>query len=206
VDEAGTNLGYTVLYAPQDGAVVKRKVEVGSLVGPGTVGFVIADVRLAKVVFGIPDVMLDKVALGGALDIATESFPGRTFAGKVTGVAPAADAKTRVFQVEVTVPNPKGELKDGMIAALDIAGAASAATPAAIPLGAVVRGNASPTAYAVYVVADEGGKQVARLRAVELGAVYGNRVAALSGVAAGDRVIVSGNTVVKDGDVVRVLP
>ena len=70
----------------------------------------------------------------------------------------------------------------------------------------MVRGKASPTAYAVYVVADEGGKQVARLRAVELGAVYGNRVAALSGVTAGDRVIVSGNTVVKDGDVVRVLP
>ncbi len=206
VDEAGTNLGYTLLYAPLDGVVVKRKVEVGSLVGPGSVGFVIADVRLAKIVFGIPDVMLDKVTLGGTLDIATESFPGRTFAGKVTGVAPAADAKTRVFQVEVTVPNPKGELKDGMIAALDIAGAASGVTPAAIPLGAVVRGKASPTAYAVYVVADEGGKQVARLRAVELGAVYGNRVAALSGVAAGDRVIVSGNTVVRDGDVVRVLP
>lgn len=207
VDEAGTNLGYTVLYAPLDGVVVKRKVEVGSLVGPGTVGFVIADVRLAKIVFGIPDVMLDKVTLGGTLDIATESFPGRTFAGKVTGVAPAADSKTRVFQVEVTVPNAKGELKDGMIAALDVAGAAAAATTStAIPLGAVVRGKASPTAYAIYVVADEGGKQVARLRPVELGAVYGNRVAALSGVAAGDRVIVSGNTVVKDGDVVRVLP
>ncbi len=146
VDEATTNLGYTVLYAPLDGVVVKRKVEVGSLVGPGTVGFVIADVRLAKVVFGIPDVMLDKVTLGGTIDIATESFPGRTFAGKVTGVAPAADSKTRVFQVEVTVPNAKGELKDGMIAALDIAGAVLGTTPAAIPLGAVVRGKASAAA------------------------------------------------------------
>jgi RND family efflux transporter MFP subunit len=205
VDEAGTNLGYTVLSAPMDGVILKRKVEVGSLVGPGTVAFVVADTRLAKVVFGIPDVMLKHVTLGATLDITTESFPGRSFAGKVTAVSPAADAQTRVFQVEITVPNPKDELKDGMIAALDVKGAAAPSAAAAIPLGAIVRGKAPPQSYAVFVVVDDGGRQVARLRAVELGPVFGNRVAVTSGVGGRDRIIVSGNTVVKDGDVVRIV-
>jgi RND family efflux transporter MFP subunit len=205
VDEAGTNLGYTVLSAPMDGVILKRKVEVGSLVGPGTVAFVVADTRLAKVVFGIPDVMLKHVTLGATLDITTESFPGRSFAGKVTAVSPAADAQTRVFQVEITVPNPKDELKDGMIAALDVKGAAAPSAAAAIPLGAIVRGKAPSQSYAVFVVVDDGGRQVARLRAVELGPVFGNRVAVTSGVGGRDRIIVSGNTVVKDGDVVRIV-
>jgi RND family efflux transporter MFP subunit len=204
VDEATTNLGYTVLAAPMDGVVVKRKIEVGSLVGPGTVAFVVADSRLAKVVFGIPDVMLKNVTLGAPLDIATESFPGRKFAGKVTSVSPAADAQTRVFQVEVTVPNPGNELKDGMIAALDVQGTAAPATSAAIPLGAIVRGKTAQS-YAVYVVVDDGGKQLARLRTVELGEVFGNRVEIASGVGPRDRIVVTGNTIVKDGDVVRIV-
>jgi RND family efflux transporter MFP subunit len=165
----------------------------------------VADTRLVKVVFGIPDVMLKHVTLGATLDITTESFPGRSFAGKVTAVSPAADAQTRVFQVEITVPNPKDELKDGMIAALDVKGAAAPSAAAAIPLGAIVRGKAPPQSYAVFVVVDDGGRQVARLRAVELGPVFGNRVAVTSGVGGRDRIIVSGNTVVKDGDVVRIV-
>jgi len=206
VDEATTNLGYTVLASPQDGLVVKRKVEVGSLVGPGTVAFVVADTRLAKIVFGVPDVVLKDVALGSPLSVTTESFPGRKFTGKVTSVAPAADAKTRVFQIEVTIPNAAGELKDGMIAALDVAGAPAPTAAAAIPLGAVVRGKATPASYAVFVVVDEGGRQVVRMRPVQLGAVFGNRVALLSGAGLRDRVVVAGNTVVKDGDVVRIVP
>jgi RND family efflux transporter MFP subunit len=204
VAEATTNLGYTVVAAPMDAVVVSRKVEVGSLAGPGTVAFVVADSRLAKVVFGIPDVMLRHITLGAPLEITTESFPGRKFAGKVTSVAPAADVQTRVFQVEVTVPNPGNELKDGMIAALDIQGAPAPTTTAAIPLGAIVRGK-TPESYAVYVVVDEGGKPLARLREVELGQVFGNRVAIVSGVGPKDPVIVSGNTVVKDGDIVRIV-
>jgi RND family efflux transporter MFP subunit len=204
VAEATTNLGYTVIAAPMDAVVVSRKVEVGSLVSAATVAFVVADSRLAKVVFGIPDVMLRHVTLGAPLDITTESFPGRKFAGKVTSVAPAADAQTRVFQVEVTVPNASNELKDGMIAALDIQGAPQPTTDTAIPLGAIVRGK-TPESYAVYVVADEGGKLLARLREVQLGQVFGNHVAIVSGVGPKDPVIVSGNTVVKDGDVVRIV-
>ena len=55
VQEAQNAVADTNLASPIDGVVLKRLVEVGSLAGPGTPGFVIADSRRVKVVFGAPD-------------------------------------------------------------------------------------------------------------------------------------------------------
>ncbi|MEO8628949.1 MAG: efflux RND transporter periplasmic adaptor subunit [Betaproteobacteria bacterium] len=211
LDEAQISLRYTSLAAPMDGVVLTRKIELGSLVGPGTVGFTLADVSAAKVVFSVPDVMLKSVPLGSPLRVTTESIPDKVFAGKVTAVAPSADTKTRAFQIEVTIPNPRGELQDGMVAALEVPAAAAVAAhnqsaKVAIPLSAIVRPKADPLGYAVYVVKDENGKQIARQHPVVLGQVVGNSIAVSSGVERGDRIIVVGATVVKDADVVRISP
>ena len=211
LDEAQISLRYTSLAAPMDGVVLTRKIEVGSLVGPGTVGFTLADVSSAKVVFSVPDVMLKSVPLGSPLRVTTESIPDKVFTGKVTAVAPSADTKTRAFQIEVTIPNPRGELQDGMVAALEVPAAAAAAAQnqsakVAIPLSAIVRPKADPEGYAVYVVKDENGKQIARQHPVVLGQVVGNSIAVTSGVERGDRIVVVGATVVKDADVVRISP
>ena len=48
--------------------------------------------------------------------------------------------------------------------------------------------------------------EVARLRAVELGDVYGNMIGAKGGLAPGDRVITSGVTLISNGDRIRVIP
>ncbi len=209
VNEAKINLGYTRLEAPMGGVILQRKIEVGTLVGPGSTAFVLADVTSVKVVFGLPDVMLGSVALGGKIGVSTASIPGRTFMGTVTAIAPSADQSTRVSQVEVTVPNAGGELRDGMIASLEVPGGAagpgSVSATVAVPLAAVVPGRDSG-GYAVYVVADSGGGSVARYRPVELGQVAGTSIVVTSGLATGVRVIVSGATLVRDGAAVRPLP
>ena len=105
LNEAQTSLGYATLTAPMNGTLLQRKIEVGDLVGPGTTGFVLADVSYVKVVFGVPDVMLKRVALGHRIQISTASVPGKLFTGTVTAISPSADANTRVSEVEVSVPN-----------------------------------------------------------------------------------------------------
>lgn len=209
VNEARTNLAYTRLEAPMGGVILQRKIEIGTLVGPGTTAFVLADVTSVKVVFGLPDVMLGSVALGRKIGVSTASIPGRTFMGTVTAIAPSADQSTRVSQVEVTVPNAAGELRDGMIASLEVPGGAAGpgvvSAVVAVPLAAVVPGRDS-SGYAVYVVADSGGGSIARLRTVELGQVAGTSIVVTSGLASGDRVIVSGATLARDGAPVRPLP
>ena len=206
LDEAKTSLGYTSVTAPLTGVMIERKAEVGALIGPATTLFVVADMSMARVNFGVPDVALSRIAPGTPLAVTTESLPGRRFEGKVTSVSPAADSKTRVYQVQVTVPNADAALRDGMVAVLDLPAAKTAQLPAlTVPLAALL-GDGGPDRYMVLVATRDGEREVARRRPVEVGQVRGNRVVVVKGLDARERVIVAGHTLVRDGDVVRVLP
>src|SRR6185437_9092552 len=97
---------------------------------------------------------------------------------------PTADPHSRVFDVEVTIPNQDGRLRPGMIGTVAIGGAsaAAAAPPLTLPLSAIVRSGTDRQQYAVLVVEGQGAETTARLRRVELGDVMGNGVAVRSGV------------------------
>lgn len=206
LDEAELNLRYCALRAPMNGVLLQRNIEVGSLVGPGVAGFVIADVSSVKVVFGVPDVMLQNLQLGSPLSVTTASAPGVEFKGRITAIAPSANTSNRVFEVEITVPNPRNRLKIGMIAALQVPTSAPAEAVPVVPLNAIVRSSGSSGEYAVYMVADRDGKSVAEMRDVKLGEVYGNNVAVTAGLKTGERVVVMGAQTVHDGELVRVIP
>ncbi|HOV85288.1 MAG TPA: efflux RND transporter periplasmic adaptor subunit [Syntrophobacteraceae bacterium] len=206
VDEALIHLGHCELKAPMDGVVLKREVEVGSLVNPGTVAFVLADLSSVKVVFGVPDQMLPYLKLGDSLAITTESMPDKEFRGLTTALSPLADPKSRIFNVEVTVPNPDNLLKAGMIAALQVARPDRPRQVPVVSLKAVVRSRTDPGGYAVFLVEGREGVATARLRNVVLGDVVGNKIEVLEGIQPGDLVIVTGSTLVADGESVRVIP
>src|SRR5262245_7811636 len=106
------------LVAPFDGVVLSRSVEVGSLAGVGTVAFTLADLSRVKAVFGVPDHLVQRVVLGASLAITSDAFAGAVFPGSITAVSPSADAQSRVFSVEVTIPNADHRLKAGMVAAV----------------------------------------------------------------------------------------
>jgi multidrug efflux system membrane fusion protein len=205
VQEAENAKSDATLVSPIDGVVMKRLIEVGSLAGPGTPGFVLADTQSVKMVFGASDLTMRALRIGMPQTIVTEAVPGREFHGRTTRISPLADPKSRVFDVEVTVPNPDGVLKVGMVASLSLTPTDRPAPSLVVPLSAVLRAKDDPSGYAVYVVQDQGGQAVARLRNVKLGDVFGNQVAVLEGVRRGERVIVAGSTIVVDGEPVRLM-
>jgi RND family efflux transporter MFP subunit len=190
--------------------VLKRDIEVGTLVGPGNLGFVLADTTSVKAVFGVPDVLMQRTKVGLPLAVTTDSIPGVRFAGRITAVAPAADSKSRVFDVEVKIPNHDHRLKAGMIASVEWSekpGAREAASPIpVVPLTAIVRPGDNPSGYAVFVVEEQGGKFLAHSRTVELSDIYGSMMGIKGGLHSGDRVIVTGASLVKDGEQVQVVP
>jgi len=73
-------------------------------------------------------------------------------------------------------------------------------------LNAIVKSTTDPNGYAVFLLLDQGGRQIARARNVNLGETYGNTIAVTEGVKEGDRVITTGVTLVRDGDAVKVIP
>lgn len=196
----------SALIAPTDCYILKRLAEPGALAAPGRPIFVVAEKTSVKASFGLPDLSLKNIGIGQSLTFTTEAIPGLEFKGWVSRISPAADPKSRVFDVEATIPRPPGQLRLGMIASLTLPAGKSAAPVAVIPINAIVRPKQNPDSYAVNVVTEQGGKQIAKQRLVKLGEAYGNMIAVTEGVSLGERVIVSGSAMIVDGEQVKVIP
>jgi RND family efflux transporter MFP subunit len=205
VSEAQIALGYCELRAPFDGFIVKRSVDVGQLVGPATNGFTIADVHSVKAVFGVPDTAMGRIRLGSPETVTTDAVPGN-FNGHVTSVSLSADPKSRVYSVEVSIPNADNRLKAGMIASITISAGELGKRVNVVPLTAVVRSLDEPNGFAVFLLEGTGDTVTARLHDVQIGATYGNLIAVESGLTPGDRVVTTGATMIKNGEQVRVIP
>ncbi|MFZ5810772.1 MAG: efflux RND transporter periplasmic adaptor subunit [Thermodesulfobacteriota bacterium] len=203
IEEAGIQLRDTVLKAPLDGLILSRSIEKGALVASGTLAFVLADLSTVKAVFGVPDFVLPLIAPGDAVPITVEALGNEVFPGTVLAVAPSADPKSRVFDVEVRIANPDLRLKDGMVASAKLSG--DSAPRLVVPIGAVVRDTADPAGFMVYVLDEAAGKTTARARKVAVGDVAGNRAILTDGPAPGEKVVTTGATMVHDGAVVRVI-
>ncbi|MDR3641592.1 MAG: efflux RND transporter periplasmic adaptor subunit [Humidesulfovibrio sp.] len=203
------------LKSPLDGVVASRTVERGTLVASGTKAFVLVDLSSVKAVFGVADSQLATVKPGAALAIRVDAL-NRDFKGTVTAVSPSADATNRVFDVEVTIPNPDGALKDGMIASVRLNGLDAALqaqdkpqAPAfgiGVPMQAVVRQPDGPRDYMVYVLVEKDGRTLAQARPVKLGDVAGRNVAVLEGLKPGERVVTAGTEQLYDGASVVIVP
>jgi RND family efflux transporter MFP subunit len=196
----------TVLRAPIDGLLLQRSVEVSELVSPGKPAFVLADTSVVKARFGVPDLEVQNLIIGSILTVELDALPGAAFTGQISSISPSADQKTRLFEVEVSIQNPQRLLKVGMIASLTLASGKPGEAVPVVPLNAIIRSKDQPDQYSLFVVEEQGGKQLARLRSVSLGDAYGNRVAVRLGAAAGDRVITSGSSRLVDGEAVQVIP
>jgi RND family efflux transporter MFP subunit len=203
---ASIPLGDAQLRAPMSSVVIERKIEIGQLVSTGTPAFVLADLSSVKAAFGVPDLTLQNFKIGDTLTMTTDAVPATEFTGHISRISPAADQSSRVFDVEVTIPNPQGVLKPGMIASMVVDESGESTEVPAVPLTSITRAKADPNAYAVLVIEEASGRQIARLRNVTLGESYGNSVAISSGVRPGDIVITTGVTQVSDGEEVRVMP
>src|SRR5262249_32352888 len=146
VAEARTALRDTVLTSPIEGVVVKKRVEVGSYVSGGTVAFTVADMRSVKVVFAVPDVMVNSLQISSPIGIRADAVG--SFRGSITRVDPSADVKSRTFEVEASIPNTDGRLKAGMVASVGLNGEASAAgARVALPLSSLVRPGADSRGF-----------------------------------------------------------
>jgi RND family efflux transporter MFP subunit len=205
LSEAQMAKGDATLRAPMDCVVLRRAAERGSLVAPGAPILTLAEADAFKAVFGAPDLTVSSLKLGAELPLTTEAIPGVEMRGLVTRIGAAADARTRVFEVEVTILHPPSQLRTGMIASLTAPDSAVPADPVVVaPLGAIIRAQNNSDSYAVNVVSEENGRIVARRRAVKLGEAYGNLIGVTEGLQAGEQIIVTGAAAVTDGEPIQI--
>ncbi len=201
--EARIALSDSMLRSPLDGDVVKKLVEVGSFVGPGTPAFVVANTDRVKITVGVPDVTVRTLKLGVPVSITTDVFPDRVFESRVSRIAAAADPKSRNFDVEISIPNHEHVLKAGMIASVEFATGNKQQTAPAIPIAAIVQSTSG--GYAVFIIERDKATTIARLRPVEVGDVRGNEIEVVKGLSTGDTIVSTGASILKDGQPVEVV-
>jgi len=151
--------------------------------------------------FSLPQQELSRVKKGLAVVIATDTFPGRTFSGRITTVDPKVDPSTRNFRIEALVANPKKELVPGMYATVTVRTGA-AESYLTLPQTSV---SYSPYGDTVFIIEENGkgadGKPLlaAKQTFVTVGPVRGDQVAILTGIKEGDLVATTGQMKLRNG-------
>ncbi len=102
--------------APIAGAVAKRHVNMGEFVKDGAALFTLVVSDPLKYTGTVPERYAPELRVGQTLQLTVEAYPGQSFAGQVTRVAPAVDVQTRGLSLEARVPNPEGRLRPGFFA------------------------------------------------------------------------------------------
>jgi multidrug efflux system membrane fusion protein len=205
VKEAKLSLRDTTLNAPFAGWITARNVDRGSLVNGSTIGFTIEDTHVVKAAFAVPDFKLSGVRRGQKQPVLLEPLQ-RTATGVVTSISPHADAQSRVFTVEVTLDNPREDIRPGMIGSLILGQTRDSRPRLVVPLSAVVRAPADPNGFAVFRLTERSGKSYASAQTVRIGETYGDSIEVTRGLSAGQKIISLGGAQLHDGQQVSVIP
>lgn len=173
----------TTVTAPISGVVSDRPVSAGSVVHMGAPLFVVVDPGSMRLEGSVPASELGAVRIGAPVRFTVTGYPGQTFTGTVARINPAADPVTRQVPVIVSIPNAQGALVSGLFAEGRVQSQSRQAVM--VPATAVDERGVQPA-----VVRVKGGK--AERVAVTLGAhdPETDRVEVLSGIAAGDTLLI----------------
>lgn len=119
------NVEYAVLKAPTAGVVLVKQAELGEIVAPGTPVATLADLEHIWMRAYVPETELGRVKWGQEVSVHTDTFPDKTYRGRVSFIASKAEFTpksvethrervTLVYRIKIDVENPNRELKPGM--------------------------------------------------------------------------------------------
>jgi len=197
VERAEEELANATIKAPIRATVLTRDVEVGSPVSSilnlganASLVMTLGDIEKVFVRGKVDEADIGRVRLNQAARITTESFPDKVFEGRVTQISPIGVDKDNVttFEVKVSIDNPGKELKANMTANAEII-LEQLHDSLLVPEAAIVY---DPQRRAFVDLADASSKTGRRRVPVKVGVGNGTKIQIVSGVQAGDKVVLPG--------------
>lgn len=184
--------------APFDGVVTARNTDIGQLIaaGSGAELFRVAQTNPLRVYVRVPQPLTHAVQPGQKAALSFQELPGREFEAMVTRTAGAVDPSSRTLQVELQLPNPRGEILAGGYAQVRFNESAAANVLTLSDNTLIFRAQGMQVA-----VLGEDSK--VHLHSIKLGRDFGSTVEVLAGLNAADRVIMNPPDGIADGMTVR---
>jgi RND family efflux transporter MFP subunit len=195
VTEAETMLAYTKILAPFDGVITRKLADVGDLATPGRPLLELDDPTALRLEADVPEALIGRIQLGAKLEVRAAAQDA-AIPGVVSEIAPVADPMSRTFNVKLDLP-PNAGLRAGQFARVAVSVRESKALR--VPASAVTQRGQMEL---LFVVAD----RRAHLRLVKTGKRIGHEVEVVSGLSAGEEIVVEGASQLRDGQPVEVKP
>jgi RND family efflux transporter MFP subunit len=195
VREAEVMLGYTAVRAPFDGVVARKMANAGDLAAPGQPLLEIEGTDVFQIEAGVPDSLTTRLSVGATLTVEVPGS-GASFSGQLVELSSAADAFARTVQAKISIP-PDASVRSGQFARVLV--------PGTSVRGLFVPKSAVSTLGQMERVFIEQNKRTV-LRLVKTGAVRGDRVEILSGVAEGEQIVQVPTANLREGQSLEVQP
>lgn len=189
----------TILKSPLNGVVSARNYDEGDMYTMSAPLYVVQQINPIKAFVAVSEKNYSLLKKGIEVEFTPEALNGKTYVGKVTRIHPTVDAATHTIVAEVTIDNPKFELRPGMYSSARVI--FSKGDAIVVPDTAVLKQQGSGV-RTVYVLKADG---TVELRIVEVGRHIGSEYVILSGVQAGEKVVVSGQSLLRSGIKVEVI-
>ena len=197
-DLATIELQHTVIASPMDGIVSHRFVDPGAFVKTSDTPVVTVEaMQTVKIEVPISERDIVAVRPGHRALIEVDAYAGEPFPGTVRRLGPTVDPSSRSGEVEIGLANPDYRLKPGMFAKVTLV-LAESEDVVIVPRDALRPTGAETT---VFVVRDG----TAHLQPVSMGLMNDTLVEIRDGLAAGDEVVLSGHSTLRDQAPVNVV-
>jgi membrane fusion protein (multidrug efflux system) len=195
-DQLAHDVEKSTIRAPYSGFTLRKLVDVGEWVDPGTAVYEMVDLSQVLVTVDLPERHYGHVDVGSGVIIEMSNGSPGPIVGQVSGIARSANESTHTFPVIVTVDNKKGVLGGGKLVRATLS-LSDKFTSLAVPKDAIVRND---TRTVIYTTQD--GK--AAMLPVTIGSTEGDMVSVKGeGLTEGMPVVVRGNERIFPGSPVR---
>ena len=192
-------VSFEKIYAPFDGTITARGIDVGQLIDLGATKemFHLSAEQTLRVYVNVPQVYSLACKPGVLADLTFAEYPSRIFQGKIVRTAKAIDQASRTLLVEVDVDNRKGELVPGAYTQVHFKLGTEQPT-LIIPVPALIfRAQGLQVATIV--------DNKAKLVPITIGRDDGRTVEVIAGLHLGDQVVQNPPDSIVDGEVVHVV-
>ena len=191
------------IYAPFDGVVTARTIDIGQLIDPGAAKelFHLQAIQTLRVYANLPQFYSQTVKRGSKIDLTFAEHPGKTYQGTLVRTSDAIDPTSRTLLVEIDVNNRAGELMPGSLAQVHFK--TPPAGPTFVVPAAALIFRKEGLRVATVVNGDKG--TVVHLAPVVIGEDDGANVQIITGLSASDKVIQDPPDSLIEGERVQVI-
>ncbi len=188
IETSGKPITELTIYSPVTGYVSERTALPNMYVQPDTKLYTVVDLSSVWVNAQVFQNDIGKVKPGDPADVTVDSYPARTFRGRVDQILPQVDMNTRTVRVRLVFANPRLLLKPGMF--VNVSLKTPMGRSLTVPASAVLQSGTRQIAFI-----DRGNGNLDPVN-VEVGQRFGDSFVVLKGLKNGDRVVTSANFLV----------